>query len=44
MKVGKNPAYPAALEVLKAQAATPPPRFTPVKVSQKRDCTGTPDG
>jgi len=31
MNVDKNPAYPAAVEALKADGAIPPPRrFTPV--------------
>jgi transposase, IS6 family len=34
MSVDKNPAYPAAVEALKADGAFPPRRFTPVQVSQ----------
>jgi IS6 family transposase len=35
MNVDKNPAYPAAVEALKAEGAIPPAgRITPVQVSQ----------
>ena len=44
MNVDKNPAYPAAVEALKAEGAIPrPSRFTSVQVSQQRNRTGPPD-
>ena len=36
MNVDKNPAYPAAVEALKAEGSVPR-RFTPVQASQQRD-------
>ncbi|MDQ6665670.1 MAG: DDE-type integrase/transposase/recombinase [Acidobacteriota bacterium] len=33
MNVDKNPAYPAAMEALKATELSPPRRITPVQVS-----------
>jgi len=45
VNVDKNPAYPAAVEVLKADGVrhSRPGRFTPVQISQQPNRTGPPD-